>query len=228
MYCVKCGVKLMDGERACPLCNTPVLYTEHAFQEERYSDRYPSERRHGKYILLSLVTALMLAAGLICLVICLKTFGGVSWSGYVLMGLALAWIMLILPFWFRRFLPFVFLPLDYAAVCGFLLYICARTGGHWFLSFAFPVTLLHGAFLLCTLALFRHAKKGRLRKVGALMIIMGPYCMLIELFEHITFGTPMFLWSLYCVCAFGAIGLFLFIASLIPPLRSFLERKFFI
>ena len=228
MYCVKCGVKLPDGERACPLCHTPVLYMDDADREESYSDRYPAERRHGKYVLLSLITALMLAAGLICLILCLKTFGRVYWSGYVLLGLALAWIILILPQWFRRFLPFVFLPIDYAAVCGFLLYVCASTGGHWFLSFAFPVTLLHGAVLLGTVALFRHARRGRLLRVGALMIVMGLYCMLIELFQHITFGTPMFLWSLYCVSAFGAIGLFLLIASLIPPLKAFLERKFFI
>ena len=228
MYCVKCGVRLPEGERACPLCNTPVLYREEAAPEERYSDRYPAEHRHGKFVILSLITAVMLAAGLICLIICLKTFGRVYWSGYVLLGLALAWILLILPLWFRRFLPFVFLPVDYAAVCGFLLYVCANTGGHWFLPFAFPVTLLHGALLLGTLALFRHARRGRLLKVGALMIIMGPYCMLIELFEHITFGTQMFLWSLYCVCAFGAVGLFLLIAAMIPPLKAFLERKFFI
>ncbi len=228
MYCVKCGVKLPEGERTCPLCHTPVLYPDDADREVSYSDRYPAERRHGKYILLSLTTALMLAAGLICLIICLKTYGAVRWSGYVLLGLGLAWIVLLLPLWFRRAYPFVFLPVDIAAVCGFLLYVCARTGGRWFLPFAFPVTVLLGGLLLTAVALFRRIRRGRFCLAAALIIAVGLCTMLIELFEHIAFGTPMFLWSLYCVCAFGAVGLFLLIASLIPPLKAFLERKFFI
>lgn len=228
MYCVKCGVKLTDGAKACPLCQTPVLYSDGAAAEERYSDRYPAEHRHGKYVLLALLTAVIVAAGLICLILCLKTFGRASWSGYVLLGLALAWIVLILPLWFRRWHPFVFLSVDIAAICGFLVYVNGVTGGHWFLPFAFPVTMLMGALLLAAVALFRRVQRGRLRLTAVLIICVGLSCMLIELFEHIAFGTKMFLWSLYCVSVFGAIGLFLLIASLIPPLKAFLERKFFI
>ena len=227
MYCVKCGVKLPDGAGACPLCGTPVLYTDDRAREESYSDRYPAEHRHGRYVLLALITALMLAAGLICLILCLKTYGAVRWSGYVLLGLALAWIVTVLPAWFRRWNPYVFLTLDTAAVCGFLVYVRAKSGGHWFLPFAFPVTLLLGAVLVAAIALFSRIRRGRLLLAGALIILTGLLCMLIEFFEHIAFGTEMFLWSLYCVSAFGAVGLFLLIAALIPPLRAFLERKFF-
>ena len=228
MYCVKCGVKLPDGAGACPLCNTPVLYDDGAAREARYSDRYPAEQRHGKFVLLALLTAVMAATGMICLILCLKTYGRASWSGYVLLGLSLAWIVAILPAWFRRWHPFIFLSVDIAAICGFLVYVNGVTGGHWFLPFAFPVTLLLGAILLVIVALMRRVRRGRLRLTAVLIICVGLSCMLIELFEHITFGTQMFLWSLYCVSAFGAVGLFLLIASLIPPLRAFLERKFFI
>lgn len=38
----------------------------------------------------------------------------------------------------------------------------------------------------------------------------------------------MFQWSLYCVSAFGLVGLFLILASLIRPLRAYLSKKFFI
>lgn len=230
MYCVKCGVRLTDGAQVCPLCDTPVLYFENEAMASgaKYSDRYPAERRHARYLFLALTTALMLAAGLICLIICLKTFGRVYWAGYVLLGLALAWIILILPCWFRRWHPLIFLPIDFAAVCGFLLYVCLYLRQRWFLSFAFPVTMLIGLLLVAAVALARHVRRGRLYVAGGLMIAVGLGCMLIELFEHITFGTKMFLWSLYCVSFFGLFGLFLLIAAIIPPLRSFLERKFFI
>lgn len=228
MYCVKCGVKLGEGVRECPLCRTPVLYSEDADRTVSYSDRYPAEERHARYLILALLTALMAAAGLICLILCLRTFGRVYWSGYVLMGLALAWVILILPFWFPRWHPLIFLPIDFAAVCGFLLYVCESTGGNWFLSFAFPVTMIVGLLLVAAVAVARHVRRGRLYIAAALILVTGGFCMLIELFEHITFGTQMFLWSLYCVSFCGLLGLFLLIAALIPPLRAYLERKFFV
>ena len=62
---------------------------------------------------------------------------------------------------------------------------------------------------------------------GKKLILIGGSCMLVELFGHITFGWPMFNWSLYCVSVFGLLGLFLFIATLIPPMRDYLRRTFF-
>ena len=52
--------------------------------------------------------------------------------------------------------------------------------------------------------------------------------MLIEFFEALTFDTKMFLWSLYPVCAFSLIGLFLILCGLIPPWREYVERKLFL
>ena len=63
--------------------------------------------------------------------------------------------------------------------------------------------------------------------LGLFLVLIGASFMLIEFFQHITFGTPMFVWSLYCVSVFCLIGLFLFIASFIPPLRAALRRTFF-
>ena len=80
---------------------------------------------------------------------------------------------------------------------------------------------------LLGVAIFRYIRQGRLRLLGLYLIIIGASFMLIEFFEHITFGTRMFDWSLYCVIAFGAMGLFLFVATLIPPLHAHLRRTFF-
>ena len=230
MYCVYCGVRLQDQAKECPLCHTPVMIAPAPGQTARtgYSDRYPeAEKNHGKVLLIALLTTVMIAAGLGCLIFCLRKEGGVSWSGYVLLGMALVWICLILPWLFPRWRPMIFLPLDFACVAGYLLYICLKTGGSWFLSFAFPVTALTAVLTLAGVAMMRYIKQGRLRLMSLLLIAIGLSFMLVEFFQHITFGTPMFVWSLYCVCGLCAIGLFLFIASLVPPLRAYLRRKFF-
>ena len=178
-------------------------------------------------LLLGLLTVILAAAALGCMIFCLKSTGSVAWSGFVALGLALLWIWLVLPFLFPRWRPMIFLPLDFAAAAGYLLYICGKTGGSWFLSFAFPVTALAAVLTLSGVAMMRYICQGRLRLMSLLLIAIGLSFMLVEFFQHITFGTPMFVWSLYCVTAFGLFGLFLFVASFIPPLRAWLRRKFF-
>ena len=229
MYCIHCGVKLQENSGECPLCHTPVVNIPMpGRQETAYSDRYPvRESQSGKMILLGLVTVILAATALGCLIFCLKSRQDVAWSGYVALGIALAWIWFVLPQWFRRWRPMIFLPVDFAAVAGYLLYICGKTGGDWFLSFAFPVTMMAGVLTIGGVAMMRYIVQGRLRLMSLLVIAIGLSFMLIEFFQHITFGTPMFVWSLYCVTVFGLIGLFLFAASFVPPLRAWIRRKFF-
>lgn len=66
--------------------------------------------------------------------------GRIVWSGYSVGGAALLYVMVVLPLWFRRPNPVIFVPVDFAAIGLYLLYINFATGGHWFLTFAFPVT----------------------------------------------------------------------------------------
>ena len=229
MYCVYCGVKLQDGAGECPLCHTPVMIAqkENTAGKNLYSDRLPEEEKSGRPLVVWLLTVVMIAVCLGCLIFCLRTYKEASWSGYVLMSAALAWITLLFPLLFRRFRPMIFLPLDFICLAAFLLYICVKNGENWFLPFAFPVTGIAGVLTLLGVAIFRYIRQGRLRLLGLYLVLIGASFMLIEFFQHITFGTPMFVWSLYCLCGFGALGLFLFIATLIPPLHAHLRKTFF-
>ena len=229
MYCVKCGVRLPEGTERCPLCQTPVWDPEGAKPPEpTFSDRCPAPPRSRRFPILIFLTALLAAASLSALIYCLTNEGGVSWSGYGMLGCALFYLVVVFPFWFDRREPLIFLPVDFALVCGYLLYVCLKTGGRWFLSFAFPVTMLAGLLITASVALFRFGKRRRLRKTGILLVVIGCSAMLVELFQSITFGSRMFAWSLYPVCAFSLTGLALFLCGLVPPWRAYLERKFFI
>ena len=229
MYCVYCGVKLQEGAGECPLCHTPVVSIPRpgAAEKSLYPDRLPPEEKHGRVLLVWLITSVMAAACLGCLIFCLRTSGAVSWSGYVMMGAALIWVTLLFPLLFRRYRPMIFLPVDFVCLAGFLLYVCLKNGDSWFLSFAFPVTGIAGILTLLGVAIFRYIRQGRLRLLGIYLVLIGASFMLVEFFQSITFGTPMWVWSLYCVCGFGALGLFLFIATLIPPLHAYLRKTFF-
>lgn len=227
MYCVKCGVKLQDGVSACPLCGTPVWNPTGDAGEAGYPCRYP-DRRYGEHVAgLALITVILAAVCLSFLIFCLNTYGEVSWSSYAMLGIALLYIVAFLPGWFRIKQPLIFVPLDFAAVCGYLLYICLTTGGHWFLSFAFPVVMLVCLLTTAAIAMLRYIKKGRFIITGGLLIAIGGSSMLTEFFQHITFGSPMFAWSLYSATAFSIFGVFLVVSGLVRPLREYLERIFF-
>ena len=94
----------------------------------------------------------------------------------------------------------------------------------------FPLTGLAFlfTFLGWGLAKIKIKPRIKLRLLGIYFILLGCATMLIEFFIHITFSLPMFNWSLYTTIVFSALGLFLFAASFIRPLRRAMYRKMFV
>ena len=231
MYCVRCGVSLEEGVRECPLCGTPVWNPEEKKPNPHYNPSlYPVPEQGGKWIALTIVTIVMAVVSLGCLLACIKYYGRAAWSSYVVFSCLLVYIAAVLPCWFRHYLPVIFLPVSFAALAGYLLFICLYTGGKWFLSFAFPLTGLAFlfTFLGWGLAKIKIKPRIKLRLLGIYFILLGCATMLIEFFIHITFSLPMFNWSLYTTIVFSALGLFLFAASFIRPLRRAMYRKMFV
>ena len=77
------------------------------------------------------------------------------------------------------------------------------------------------------ICLLKYVKGGRLFIFGGFFILVGLFTVLVEFFEHLSFGLPMFRWSLYSLTGFASAGLFLLLVALIPALRLELEKKFF-
>ena len=76
--------------------------------------------------------------------------GGIVWSGYVVGGLLLLYVTAVLPLWFKRPNPVIFVPVDFIMLGLYLFYINFAVHGHWFLTFALPVT---GAAMLLVTAM---------------------------------------------------------------------------
>jgi len=87
MYCVNCGVRLQEGEEACPLCGTAIPAVVKPEARPAYPDRYPLVQKQSRALVVWLLTAVMAAVGLGCLVFCLRTMHRAAWSGIVLMSL---------------------------------------------------------------------------------------------------------------------------------------------
>ena len=227
MYCVKCGVKLQEGVERCPLCGTPVWNPEPQEESRSYPDTLPSQHREADLPGAVALTVICAVASIVTLTVCLKLYGRLNWGGYVIFGLLLFYVIAVLPRWFREPRGEVFVPIDHAAAALFVLYVCHKTGGHWFISFALPVIVSSCLISTAMICLLKYVKGGRLFILGGLLLALGGFTVLVEFFEHLSFGTEMFRWSLYSLAGFGSVGLFLLIAGMIPPLRQGMRKRFF-
>lgn len=229
MYCIKCGAKLSSGQSICPICSTRVYHPDLPYEEK---STYPKKEfvseefnRHG---LLFIITVLFLLTLLLPPILEFTISRGINWSGYTAGGVLLGYITFVLPLWFRSPNPVIFVPCDFAGAILYLLYIDLKTGGKWFLSFAFPVC---GAFCLITTALIvllRYIKRGRLYMFGGAFIALGAWTVLIEFLISITFHTKMFVWSPCTMITMFLIGMMLIVIAIVKPLKESLKKKFFI
>lgn len=232
MYCVKCGAELANDVHNCPLCGTAISYPK-AIGEEKEAPLYPPLRRapmrvnHRGMMLLVTVLCVML---IIQLVICDFSFsGGLLWSPYAAGGLILFYVIVLLPLWFRRPNPVIFVPCDFVAVALYLLYIDLANNGGWFLSFAFPVVGIAGLLVTAVVTLVRYVRRGYFFIFGGAMIACGVYLMLLEFFLNITFKLRgSFIWSLYPLVGCFLMGMALIVIGICRPLRESLSKKFFL
>lgn len=231
MYCANCGVKLADTEKTCPLCGTrahPDIIRDS--EEPLYPhDQYPANQVSSRGLQIILTTMFLLPV-LICLQCDLLVSGGVTWSGYVIGALLTGYIWAVLPIWFKKPNPVIFVPCGFAAVGLYLLYIDLATGGGWFLSFAFPVVGFICLIVTAVVTLLRYVRRGVLYILGGAFAALGAFMPLMGFLLNVTFfGTARFaFWSLYPLTALVLLGGMLIFLAICRPARETMQRKFFI
>lgn len=230
MYCIKCGVELADTEKSCPLCLTRVYHPE--VHQPEVSPLYPEGKemattRHSKAgaVYLTAVFSLAVLFSALCDI---HLSGGISWSGYVVGALLTTYVLLVLPGWFPKPNPVIFVPCGFAAILLYLMYINVATRGSWFLPFALPVTVGIGLLMTALVTLLRYVPKGKLYIAGGALIVLGGFMGLMEFLLSVAFSGIAFIgWSVYPLTALALLGGFLIFLGICRPARESMERKFF-
>ncbi|MBE6636542.1 MAG: hypothetical protein E7618_01920 [Ruminococcaceae bacterium] len=232
MYCVKCGVELADSEKKCPLCQTTVVCPD-GMKRENSESRYPpfpGNETEGisRAGALFIVTFLFFIPFALCLLCDLALNHEIVWSGYASGGILLSYILMILPTWFRKPNPVIFVPIDFGAIGLYLLYINLATDGRWFLSLAFPMVVLMALIVTAVVTLTRYTHGGELFIYGGASIAFGGAFILLEFLISLTFDlSGMFHWSPLPFTAMFLLGMMLIVIGICKPLRESLRRKFF-
>lgn len=232
MYCIQCGVELDDAEKVCPLCGLKVYHPDLEMKDAKKSypiSKVPSYETVNKQGILLLITAAFIVPIVISLLCDIAITGSFSWSGYVVGGILLFYVSVVLPSWFEKPNPVIFVPVFFAAVVIYLLYIDIATGGKWFLSFAFPTVGTLGLIFTAIIAVCRYVKKGYWYVASAAVFSLGFYTVLIEFLLYITFGFKTHIpWSVYPLTVCIIIGGALMVVAISKPLRRSIQKKFFI
>ena len=231
MYCVNCGVELADTEQKCPLCQTRVFHPD--IERTKAEPLYPNGT-HVKGASRPLWPQVLLSWGfllpMLVVLLCDRQINGsITWSGYVVGALLLCYVIFVLPTWFHKPNPVIFVPCGFVAAGVYLLYINQVLGGDWFLSFAFPVVGGIGLIVTAVVTLMRYVPRGGLYIFGGMFIGLGAFMLLVEFLLNVTFHITRFIgWSLYPLVVFVLLGGLLIYLGICRPAREMMERKFFI
>ena len=231
MYCIKCGVKLSDNQKVCPLCETVVFHPE--IMPSNDDPLYPIQQHLATQVqsqaALVVITTLFLLPLLITALCDLQLNSAITWSDYVIGALLVSYVCLVLHYWFRQPNPVIFVPCGFAAIGLFLLYISIATDGGWFLTFAFPVTGAVGLIVTAVVALLKYVGKGQLYIFGGALALLGAFMPVMEFLLNLTFGFPQrLLWSGYPLVTLVLLGGMLIFLAIYRPARETMERKFFL
>ncbi len=229
MYCIKCGVKLSDGQTVCPICETEVYHPDFPINEENTYPKIPFESEEfNRRGLMFVITMLFLIPLILPILLELSWSGNVSWSGYVSGGTLIFYNMFVMPNWFKKPNQVIFTPITFALIIGLLLFICLKTDGNWFMSFAFPVAGGLGVIITAATAILHYVKKSCLYTVGGMLIALGLWTVLLEYDIRTTFEINTVSWSIAPLTVFSLAGIMLIIIEIVPQFRESFRRIFFI
>lgn len=229
MYCINCGVRLADTERKCPLCGTTVYHPD--LKQKDVQPLYPvnklPEHYAGEKALSGAILILFFIPLMITFFADWQTNGILEWFGYVAGALGVIYVIFALPMWFQKKEPVFLTCCGFGAVAAYTLYICMKTGGDWFLTFALPM-LAGFCILTCvTIALFRYVKKGALFILGGGFFALGGLTVLSEYLLDVTFQIAFIGWSVYPFIVLFIFGGLLIYFGINGAAREFMKRKLF-
>ncbi len=149
-YCVNCGVELESSLKECPLCNTPVINPNQI--SPAASNPYPSSK--GQVEIASkkdfgiLLTVVLSATSITCLLLNLLVFQGHLWS-FTVIGACICLFFLAAPaVFYTKASVYIILLLDGAAVLIYLYLISyITTSSEWLWQLGIPIVVMSTALI---------------------------------------------------------------------------------
>ena len=105
-----------------------------------------------------------------------------SWSAYIVGAMALLFIFIVFPFYFKRYHTVTFLSVNCAAILLYLLFIERMNGGQWFVGIGLPVTVTASIGIIILAMLFTKKQDMTiLKKSASVLFALGLFVLVVEI-----------------------------------------------
>ena len=226
MYCYKCGVKLANSEKKCPLCNTKIPVNSNQKEVLAYPKNIEEINNKVNISYLLRLSSLILVLISIIIVLCnLIVVGKVTWSIYVISSTV--YLCCLLFFISRRK---IYISIFWSIVINevFIFFIAFINNGiDWYLMLAFPLILLSG---LTSLFFYKILKLKKILRIISYSLVYISFSIviteiLIDLYKDNIINLS---WSIISILPMVVIGLLLLIISFNDKLIDEIKRRIFI
>ncbi len=194
-YCVNCGVELEPSLTECPLCHTPVINPREPHKAAAPSP-YPTQKGQVEVVkrrdLGILLTVVLTATSVTCLLLNLLVFHGVLWSLLVI-GICVCLFVFTFPAVFYSKMPlYLSLLADGVSVSLYLYLITFITPDDgWFWMVGLPVVLILTALTELYTLLVRLFPVSILSCALYLFLEIPTFCVALELLIRHALAIPM-------------------------------------
>ncbi len=228
MYCYKCGVKISDSERKCPLCHTKMPYHKLSSDKPSYSEKIDDIGRHIDFRYLARLTLLVLCLfGIITFLCNFFINGQITWSIYVLSSIVYLASQVSFLYFKKKIIPAILnlLGLEYL-----LFTIAYMTNGlHWYLYLVMPNIFIIWLLGVLCVYFFRKKKRRLTRGIAVILLLISIILIateiLVDLFRNNVISLK---WSLYASLPILIVSLIVFMISFNRRLIEEVKRRIFI
>lgn len=231
-YCVNCGVELDNHEKRCPLCNTLVINpnTYGDDQQEKHIQKEYELINHldidFKFmaIIISIILLIPISVSMICNMVAV---GKLTWSVFVIGATLLAFIVVLMPAFFKKKNIYVMEIVDAFAIALFLMLVNYQSGGAWFYTLALPLCFLTLIYVMVyTLAIRR--KISALMRTSLFILFAGLYSLAVEILINDFNNLPFYLnWSHYVLIPCAVITIVLIFVDSQKKLKEEIKKRMF-
>ncbi len=232
-YCVNCGVELSASEKRCPLCGVevinPVAPYDPAAEKPFPADVETVEHRTVRRTAAAVLSLLIVIPFVSVIAADLIDGGRFGWSVIPAAAILLGFMTIVFPCLFKRPKVWLFMLFGVIEVAAFLFGLSMWLKGHWYFTFALPMTALIGAYLIgCWLMI--SSKKARLPLKVIIVLVMTMVLVLVMqlLIELHIRGRIRFDWSIYTAISCGIMSIaVLIVGKLFRKREDFRKKMFF-
>lgn len=233
-YCIKCGVKLGDSEKKCPLCRT-VVYHPDIKPVENAETPYPKElhleemKKTSLRFKLTIATMIILIPAILTIICDYSVNSAIVWSDIVVSSVCFLYCLIFIPLFVQKKEPVLYFVIDYAALLIFEWYLAFTLGGDWFWKFSLPLTTSIALIIVAAMLIKRFTRASNLIIAAVVFFLSAADCIFAEFLINKVFrGRILFIWAYYPLITFIIVGVILILCDRNQKFKDKLAKKFFI